>query len=144
MSPGRIQDIVTAAGLGSTHDAVSAVASLTALFTDRKRMSALLAGLPDESREVLSRLVWGPPYGQVTADPASHLRRLLDLGLLVPTAPGTVVLPRGRPAPAGRARPPRAGAAAAARRARPTTVPRSWTRRRPGRRTRPARPSRSC
>ncbi|MGX1369212.1 hypothetical protein RKD19_004571 [Streptomyces canus] len=94
MSPGRIQDIVTAAGLGSTHDAVSAVASLTALFTDRKRMSALLDGLPEESREVLSRLVWGPPYGQVTADPAARLRRLLDLGLLVPTAPGTVVLPR--------------------------------------------------
>ena len=94
MSPGRIQDIVTAAGLGSTHDAVSAVASLTALFTDRERMSALLAGLPEESRAVLSRLVWGPPYGQVTSDPAAHLRRLLDLGLLVPTAPGTVVLPR--------------------------------------------------
>lgn len=94
MSPGRIQEIVTAAGLGSTHDAVSAVASLAALFTDRKRMSALLAELAEESRQVLSRLVWGPPYGQVTADPAAHLRRLLDLGLLVPTAPGTVVLPR--------------------------------------------------
>ena len=94
MSPGRIQEIVTAAGLDSTHDSVSAVASLTALFTDRRRMSALLAGLPEESREVLSRLVWGPPYGQVTSDPAAHLRRLLDLGLLVPTAPGTVVLPR--------------------------------------------------
>nr|WSZ16386.1 helicase C-terminal domain-containing protein [Streptomyces canus] len=94
MSPGRIQDIVTATGLGSTHDAVSALASLTALFTDRKRMSALLAELSEESREVLTRLVWGPPYGQVTADPAAHLRRLLDLGLLVPTAPGTVVLPR--------------------------------------------------
>ncbi|MFC8358869.1 helicase-associated domain-containing protein [Streptomyces griseorubiginosus] len=94
MSPGRVQEIVTAAGLGSTHDAVSAVASLTALFTDRKRMSALLADLPEESRAVLSRLVWGPPYGQVTSEPAPHLRRLLDLGLLVPTAPGTVVLPR--------------------------------------------------
>ncbi|WP_020140314.1 helicase C-terminal domain-containing protein [Streptomyces sp. 351MFTsu5.1] len=94
MSPGRIQEIVTAAGLDSTHDAVSAVSSLTALFTDRERMSALLAGLPEESRAVLSRLVWGPPYGQVTSEPAAHLRRLLDLGLLVPTAPGTVVLPR--------------------------------------------------
>ncbi|MER6491352.1 helicase C-terminal domain-containing protein [Streptomyces griseorubiginosus] len=94
MSPGRVQEIVTAAGLGSTHDAVSAVASLTALFTDRKRMAALLADLPEESRAVLSRLVWGPPYGQVTSEPAAHLRRLLDLGLLVPTAPGTVVLPR--------------------------------------------------
>ncbi|MDO0913928.1 helicase-associated domain-containing protein [Streptomyces sp. DT2A-34] len=94
MSPGRIQEIVTAAGLPSTHDAVSAVSSLTALFTDRRRMAALLADAPEESREVLTRLVWGPPYGQVTADPASHLRWLLDRGLLLPTAPGTVVLPR--------------------------------------------------
>ncbi|MFJ8538818.1 helicase-associated domain-containing protein [Streptomyces sp. NPDC093591] len=94
MSPGRIQEIVTAAGLPSTHDAVSAVSSLTALFTDRRRMAALLADAPEESREVLTRLVWGPPYGQVTADPAAHLRWLLDRGLLLPTAPGTVVLPR--------------------------------------------------
>ncbi|GCB48238.1 helicase-associated domain-containing protein [Streptomyces sp. NL15-2K] len=94
MSPGRIQEIVTAAGLPSTHDSVSAVTALTALFTHRKRMARLLAGAPEESREVLSRLVWGPPYGQVTADPAAHLRWLLDRGLLLPTAPGTVVLPR--------------------------------------------------
>ncbi|MGW0330426.1 helicase-associated domain-containing protein [Streptomyces sp. NPDC003011] len=94
MSPGRIQEIVTAAGLPSTHDSVSAITSLTALFTDRRRMAALLAEAPRESREVLSRLVWGPPYGQVTADPAAHLRWLLDRGLLLPTAPGTVVLPR--------------------------------------------------
>ncbi|MFJ9908616.1 helicase-associated domain-containing protein [Streptomyces sp. NPDC101152] len=94
MSPGRIQEIVTAAGLPSTHDSVSAVAALGELFGDRERMAALLAGLPEESREVLARLVWGPPYGQVTAEPAAHLRRLLDRGLLLPTAPGTVVLPR--------------------------------------------------
>ncbi|KUM72354.1 helicase C-terminal domain-containing protein [Streptomyces curacoi] len=94
MSPGRIQEIVTTAGLPSTHDAVSAVSSLTALFSDRRRMAALLADAPEESREVLSRLVWGPPYGQVTADPAPRLRWLLDRGLLLPTTPGTVVLPR--------------------------------------------------
>ncbi|MFH8609206.1 helicase-associated domain-containing protein [Streptomyces sp. NPDC018029] len=94
MSPTRIQDIVAAAGLPTTHDAVSAVQSLTALFTDRTRMSALLDEASAESVEVLSRLVWGPPYGQVTADPARHLRWLLDRGLLLPTAPGTVVLPR--------------------------------------------------
>jgi hypothetical protein len=94
MSPGRIQEIVTTAGLPSTHDSVSAVAALTSLFTDRKRMAGLLAGAPGASREVLSRLVWGPPYGQVTADPAAHLRWLLDRGLLLPTGPGTVVLPR--------------------------------------------------
>ncbi|MWA11911.1 helicase-associated domain-containing protein [Streptomyces sp. BA2] len=94
MSPNRMQDIVAAAGLPSTHDAVSAVKSLTELFTDRTRMSALLDEAPAESVEVLSRLVWGPPYGQVTADPARHLRWLLDRGLLLPTSPGTVVLPR--------------------------------------------------
>ncbi|KUL27199.1 helicase C-terminal domain-containing protein [Streptomyces regalis] len=94
MSPGRIQEIVTTAGLASTHDAVSAVSSLTALFADRRRMAALLADAPEESLEVLARLVWGPPYGQVTADPAPRLRWLLDRGLLLPTAPGTVVLPR--------------------------------------------------
>ncbi|MGP3735131.1 helicase-associated domain-containing protein [Streptomyces sp. GDS52] len=94
MSPGRIQEIVTAAGLPSTHDSVSAVAALTGLFTDRARMSALLAEVPPESAETLERLVWGPPYGQVTADPAPRLRLLLDRGLLLPTAPGTVVLPR--------------------------------------------------
>ncbi|MFF5534230.1 helicase-associated domain-containing protein [Streptomyces cinerochromogenes] len=94
MSPGRIQEIVSAAGLPSTHDSVSAVAALTALFTDRRKMAKLLAGAPEPAREVLSRLVWGPPYGQVTADPAAHLRWLLDRGLLLPTAPGTVVLPR--------------------------------------------------
>ncbi|MGW2950288.1 helicase-associated domain-containing protein [Streptomyces eurythermus] len=94
MSPGRIQEIVTAAGLPSTHDSVSAVAALTALFTHRKKLARLLAQAPEAAREVLSRLVWGPPYGQVTADPAAHLRWLLDRGLLLPTAPGTVVLPR--------------------------------------------------
>ncbi|WP_415942585.1 helicase-associated domain-containing protein [Streptomyces sp. 067-1] len=94
MSPGRIQEILTAVGLPSTHDSVSAVSALGALFADRRRMAALLAELPGESREVLARLLWGPPYGQVTHDPAAHLRALLDRGLLLPTAPGTVVLPR--------------------------------------------------
>ncbi|MEV6742084.1 helicase-associated domain-containing protein [Streptomyces sp. NPDC051104] len=94
LSPGRIQEILTTVGLPTTHDAVSAVSSLTGLFSDRARMAALLATAPAESLEVLHRLVWGPPYGQVTPDPAPRLRWLLDRGLLLPTAPGTVVLPR--------------------------------------------------
>ncbi|MET8567923.1 helicase C-terminal domain-containing protein [Streptomyces sp. NPDC004783] len=94
MSPGRVQEILTTLGLPSTHDSVTAVAALGALFTDRKRMAGLLGELPAGSLEVLDRLVWGPPYGQVTHDPAPHLRLLLDRGLLLPTAPGTVVLPR--------------------------------------------------
>ncbi|MFJ9560078.1 helicase-associated domain-containing protein [Streptomyces fuscichromogenes] len=94
MSPGRVQEIVAAAGLPSTHDPVSAVDALTGLFGHRRKMAKLLAAAPAESREVLSRLVWGPPYGQITPEPAAHLRWLLDRGLLLPTAPGTVVLPR--------------------------------------------------
>ncbi|MEU5123036.1 helicase C-terminal domain-containing protein [Streptomyces asoensis] len=94
MSPGRIQELVAAVGLPSTHDSVSAVDALTALFTHRKKMAALLAQAPADSLDVLGRLMWGPPYGQITADPAARLRWLLDRGLLLPTAPGTVVLPR--------------------------------------------------
>ncbi|MFF1814600.1 helicase-associated domain-containing protein [Streptomyces sp. NPDC058251] len=127
MSPGRIQEIVVAAGLPSTHDSVSAVASLTALFADRERMSALLDEAPVDSLDVLSRLVWGPPYGQVTADPARHLRWLIDRGLLLPTAPGTVVLPREvalhlRAGRAHRATEPVAPAVDAARTHRPQVV----------------------
>ncbi|MFJ8821371.1 helicase-associated domain-containing protein [Streptomyces sp. NPDC102467] len=94
LSPTRLQEIVAAAGLQSTHDGVSAVAALTGLFADGTRMSALLDEAPAQSIDVLNRLLWGPPYGQVTAQPAAHLRWLLDRGLLLPTAPGTVVLPR--------------------------------------------------
>ncbi|MFV8128884.1 helicase-associated domain-containing protein [Streptomyces syringium] len=94
MSPGRIQQIVAAAGLPATHDPVTAVAALSALFSDRKRMTALLAEAPAEATAVLGKLLWGPPHGTVTADPASHLRWLLDRGLLLSTGPGGVVLPR--------------------------------------------------
>ncbi|NEB82259.1 DNA-binding protein, partial [Streptomyces sp. SID14478] len=55
MSPTRIQEIVAAAGLPSTHDPVSAVAALTELFTDSTRMSALLDEAPVESIDVLNR-----------------------------------------------------------------------------------------
>ncbi|WP_156725326.1 helicase-associated domain-containing protein [Streptomyces apocyni] len=94
MSPGRLQQLLQAAGLPTTHDPVSAVESLTALFTDRARLAALLDEAPDDALDVLGRLTWGPPYGQVPAEPAAHVRWLLDRGLLLPTAPGTVVLPR--------------------------------------------------
>ncbi|MBC2874892.1 MULTISPECIES: helicase-associated domain-containing protein [Streptomyces] len=94
MSPGRLQKIIEAAGLPATHDPVTAVAALTELFEDRARMAALLAQAPEGAPAVLERLAWGPPYGTVTAEPAPHLRWLLDRGLLLPTGPGGVVLPR--------------------------------------------------
>ncbi|MET8678936.1 helicase-associated domain-containing protein [Streptomyces sp. NPDC004647] len=94
MSPGRLQEIVATAGLPATHDPVTAVQALTALFSDRERMAALLAQAPEESRQTLARLVWGPPYGTVPAEPSAPVRWLIARGLLLPTAPGTVVLPR--------------------------------------------------
>ncbi|MFI8999288.1 helicase-associated domain-containing protein [Streptomyces sp. NPDC053541] len=94
MSPGRLQEIIAAAGLPATHDPVSAVAALTELFTDRTRMAALLDTAPPEALAVLDRLVWGPPYGEVTADPAPPVRWLRDRGLLLPVSTRTVVLPR--------------------------------------------------
>ncbi|MFF9913811.1 helicase-associated domain-containing protein [Streptomyces sp. NPDC013457] len=94
MSPGRIQEILAAAGLPATHDSVSAVAALTELFTDRDRMGALLDTAPSDALAVLDRLVWGPPYGEVTANPAPPVRWLRDRGLLLPASPRTVVLPR--------------------------------------------------
>ncbi|RDG34603.1 helicase C-terminal domain-containing protein [Streptomyces corynorhini] len=94
MSPGRLQEILISAGLPSTHDPVSAVASITALFTDRTRMAALLDTAPMEALSVLDRLVWGPPYGEVTASPTPPVRWLRDRGLLLPATARTVVLPR--------------------------------------------------
>ncbi|MFF2011818.1 helicase-associated domain-containing protein [Streptomyces sp. NPDC058195] len=94
MSPGRLQTILTAAGLPATHDPVSAVHALTALFTDRARMGALLDTAPAESLTVLDRLVWGPPYGEVTPNPAPPVTWLRDRGLLLPVSARTVVLPR--------------------------------------------------
>ncbi|MEV6955805.1 helicase C-terminal domain-containing protein [Streptomyces sp. NPDC051183] len=94
MSPTRIQEIVVAAGLPATHDAVSAVTALTGLFTDPARMSALLDEAPAEAHQVLGRLVWGPPYGEVTPSPTPPVRWLRDRGLLLPASARTVVLPR--------------------------------------------------
>ncbi|TQK45377.1 XPB/Ssl2-like helicase family protein [Streptomyces sp. SLBN-118] len=94
MSPTRLQEILAAAGLPTTHDPVSAVAALVALFTDRTRMGALLDTAPPEALTVLDRLVWGPPYGEVTASPTPPVRWLRDRGLLLPASPRTVVLPR--------------------------------------------------
>ncbi|MFB7913899.1 helicase C-terminal domain-containing protein [Streptomyces sp. NPDC056061] len=94
MSPGRLQEILTAAGLPATHDPVSAVASLTGLFTDRTAMAELLDSAPAEALSVLDRLVWGPPYGEVTPNPAPPVRWLRDRGLLLPVSARTVVLPR--------------------------------------------------
>ncbi|MDT0268128.1 helicase-associated domain-containing protein [Streptomyces sp. DSM 44915] len=99
LAPSRTQALLAACGLPATHDPVSAVAALTALFRDPERLAALLAEAPDAARSALERLTWGPPYGTLgsgaeAARTGAPLRWLLDRGLLMPTQPGTVVLPR--------------------------------------------------
>ncbi|MER8154916.1 helicase C-terminal domain-containing protein [Streptomyces sp. NPDC094472] len=95
MSPGRLQELLTSAGLPPTHDPVTAVAALTELFQDRARMAALLAGAPTGAAAVLAKLTWGPPYGEASvASPTPPVGWLLDRGLLLPSGPRNVVLPR--------------------------------------------------
>ncbi|CAO0837156.1 hypothetical protein SMICM17S_12192 [Streptomyces microflavus] len=145
MSPGRIQEIMATAGLPATHDPVSAVAALTELFTDRERMAELLDTAPVEALTVLDRLVWGPPYGEVTPNPAPPVRWLRDRGLLLPVSTRTVVLPREAALHlrAGRAHRVRSRHPRPSRR-RPNVIHRLWTERRRVRRTPRWRPSRSC
>ncbi|BBJ42937.1 hypothetical protein SSPO_056550 [Streptomyces antimycoticus] len=95
MSPGRLQELLASAGLPPTHDPVTAVAALAELFQDRARMAALLGGAPTGAATVLAKLTWGPPYGEVSvASPTPPVGWLLDRGLLLPSGPRNVVLPR--------------------------------------------------
>ncbi|MFF0294195.1 helicase-associated domain-containing protein [Kitasatospora sp. NPDC004615] len=102
MSPARLQQLLAGAGLPPTPDPVTAVAALTALLGDRKRLTALLDQAPPAAVGLLERLVWGPPTGtvpdaarQVTADDArGPVEWLLARGLLLPSSPTSVVLPR--------------------------------------------------
>ncbi|MGK4582489.1 helicase-associated domain-containing protein [Kitasatospora sp. HPMI-4] len=102
MSPARLQQLLAGAGLPPTPDPVTAVAALTGLLADRKRCAALLATAPEAALVLLEKLVWGPPTGtvpdaarQVTAEEArSPVEWLLARGLLLPSGPGSVGLPR--------------------------------------------------
>ncbi|GAA1096394.1 helicase-associated domain-containing protein [Streptomyces javensis] len=95
MSPGRLQELLAAAGLTPTHDPVTAVAALAELFRDRARMAALLDGAPAGAAAVLAKLTWGPPYGEVSVtSPTPPVGWLLDRALLLPSGPRNVVLPR--------------------------------------------------
>ncbi|MFJ1755635.1 helicase-associated domain-containing protein [Kitasatospora sp. NPDC088134] len=102
MSPARLQQLLAGAGLPPTPDPVTGIAALAALLGDRKRLGALLEQAPPAALGLLERLVWGPPTGtvpdaarQVTAAEAhSPVEWLLARGLLLPSSPTSVVLPR--------------------------------------------------
>ncbi|MEY9839264.1 helicase-associated domain-containing protein [Streptacidiphilus sp. EB103A] len=100
LSPGRLQEILADAGLPATHDPVSAVAALADLFQDRPRAAALLAEAPPGVKDVLRRLMWGPPYGASpprpvrAADARTPVEWLQARGILLPAGRENVVLPR--------------------------------------------------
>ena len=100
LSPGRLQEILADIGLPATHDQVSALAALAALFEDRDRAAALLAEGPPGVKDVLRRLMWGPPYGASpprpvrAAEARSPVEWLQARGILLPAGRENVVLPR--------------------------------------------------
>ncbi|MFE6749949.1 helicase C-terminal domain-containing protein [Kitasatospora purpeofusca] len=102
MSPARLQQLLASAGQPATPDPVTAVTAFTTLLGDRARCEALLATAPESALRLLDRLVWGPPTGTVpdatrpvtAQDAQSPVEWLLARGLLLPTSPGSVVLPR--------------------------------------------------
>ena len=55
-----------------------------------------LSEVPKSSNEVLSKLIWGPPRGQVSniKKPGTAIGWLLDNGILIPIDTNTVALPR--------------------------------------------------
>ncbi|MFC5910982.1 helicase-associated domain-containing protein [Streptacidiphilus monticola] len=101
LPPSRLQEILADAGQPTTPDAVSALDSLHALWTETPdRADALLADAPEGVRGVLHRLMWGPPYGQTpprpvrAADARTPVEWLQARGLLLPAGRDSVVLPR--------------------------------------------------
>ena len=100
LSPGRLQEILLDSGLPTTHDQVSAVAALAARFADPDRADALLAEGPPGVKDVLRRLMWGPPYGASpprpvrAADARTPVEWLQARGVLLPAGRENVVLPR--------------------------------------------------
>ena len=100
LSPGRLQDVLADAGLPATHDPVSAVAALAALWADHARAEALLATAVPGVKDVLRRLMWGPPYGAAqpravrAADARTPVEWLQARGVLLPAGAENVVLPR--------------------------------------------------
>jgi Helicase conserved C-terminal domain/WYL domain len=83
-------------------DPATTIRSIVNSWQQADRLDDLIADCGPDSRQVLARLTWGPPRGQLapsSGDPTSRaaavaVGRLLDRGLLVPVDRRTVVLPR--------------------------------------------------
>src|SRR6185437_3304103 len=65
-SPRRIEQLATDLGLAPTGDPEGTAATIAAFLSRPETLESLLAEAPSGAREVLARLMWGPPVGEVT------------------------------------------------------------------------------
>lgn len=105
-SPARIAALADTLGLPALGDPETAVAAVATHLTTRGTVDALLAGAPAGASDVLARLTWDNPVGEVaSARPGADgqgpdgpvdgpVAWLLRHGLLAVTEPGRVVVPR--------------------------------------------------
>ncbi|GAB3054661.1 helicase-associated domain-containing protein [Intrasporangium mesophilum] len=70
--------------------------SLVPQHADRDEVLATIEGAPQDSRAMLERMTWGPPFGVLPTAPAGRTsaRWLLEHHLLVPVSSDRVALPR--------------------------------------------------
>jgi hypothetical protein len=101
-SPQRLADVMEDLGLPPVGNPEVALRTLATHLGDPDTVQALLQQAPPQAREVLDRLVWGPPVGAVadadrpvrSANAGSPVDWLLAHGLLAVADPGHVLLPR--------------------------------------------------
>ena len=101
-SPSRVAAVAADLDLPPSGDPEAALRSIAALVGDAQRLEALLADAPAGARELLARLVPGPPVGAVqdaerpvrAAEARTPVEWLLARALLAPVGRSAVVLPR--------------------------------------------------
>jgi hypothetical protein len=101
-SPQRLAHVIEDLGLQPTGDPETGLARLATHLGDPDTVQALLKEAPEQARQVLDRLVWGPPVGAVgdadrpvrAGSAGSAVEWLLAHGLLAVADAGHVVLPR--------------------------------------------------
>jgi hypothetical protein len=101
-SPQRLADVIEDLGLEPAGDPEVGLVRLATHLGDPDIVQALLQQAPEQARQVLDRLVWGPPVGAVgdadrpvrAGSAGSPVEWLLAHGLLAVADAGHVVLPR--------------------------------------------------
>ena len=100
--PDRIRTLARDTGVEPGADAVTTIGRIVASWESAGRLAALIDDAGEPAREVLARLAWGPPTGDLAmadrdvslSSAASPVEQLLARGLLVAVDRRTVALPR--------------------------------------------------